>query len=226
MRFASSLAALFSSAALLPIVCALPRVANAQTTVNYAAMGSFIQAAPLNTGGITATSTGTAGPLHIEAQGGGAIGGLGVGDASSSRYTLINDGERVLFTFNAGPATNVSVSVGNGIALPGPTPSRLEAFGVNNNSLGTFDFYAYGSNFFTNPDLSSRVGGVAISSFQITGGSGGTGASVSSITYTPAAINAVPEPGEWATMGMAGAGLCGLMVRARRKKAAGATLAA
>ena len=35
----------------------------------------------------------------------------------------------------------------------------------------------------------------------------------------------VPEPGEWATMGMAGAGLCGLMVRARRKKAS-TTLAA
>ena len=34
------------------------------------------------------------------------------------------------------------------------------------------------------------------------------------------AVSAVPEPGEWATMGMAGAGLCGLMVRARRKKAA------
>lgn len=41
-----------------------------------------------------------------------------------------------------------------------------------------------------------------------------------------ATINAVPEPGEWATMGMAGAGLCGLMVRARRQKAAGPTLAA
>ena len=34
-----------------------------------------------------------------------------------------------------------------------------------------------------------------------------------------AAVTAVPEPGEWATMGMAGAGLCGLMIRARRKKA-------
>ena len=41
------------------------------------------------------------------------------------------------------------------------------------------------------------------------------------------AATAVPEPGEWATMGAAGAGLCGLMIRARRKKAAtGATIAA
>ena len=38
------------------------------------------------------------------------------------------------------------------------------------------------------------------------------------VGLTPA-VSAVPEPGEWATMGMAGAGLCGLMVRARRKKA-------
>lgn len=49
------------------------------------------------------------------------------------------------------------------------------------------------------------------------------------LTFRPTTINridavrvitaAVPEPGEWATMGFAGAGLCGLMVRARRKKA-------
>ncbi len=32
------------------------------------------------------------------------------------------------------------------------------------------------------------------------------------------AVAAVPEPGEWATMGLAATGLCGLMVRARRRK--------
>ena len=52
------------------------------------------------------------------------------------------------------------------------------------------------------------------------------GAQVNGVAYTlhislsnPTGVSAVPEPGEWATMGMAGAGLCGLMVRARRKKA-------
>ena len=41
---------------------------------------------------------------------------------------------------------------------------------------------------------------------------------IDNIRVNSNAITAVPEPGEWATMGMAATGLCGLMVRARRRK--------
>ena len=130
------------------------------------------------------------------------------------------------------------------------SPSGLDSF------IGTYTFTQSGtyyiavtqySNFATQVDNSNRVvtnlirpdgnlGGYDISGvtagdssfrFGSNGTQGGAAYTLHLSLSNPTGISAVPEPGEWATMGMAGAGLCGLMVRARRKKAnTGATLAA
>jgi hypothetical protein len=125
----------------------------------------------------------------------------------------------VLFTFSNGPATDVFVRPSVASASSGGTATTLEAFGVGGNSLGVFTYYGPGDGgFFFNSDLSSRVGGVPISSFLITAGvsSGGT---VGTITYA-AAVDPVPEPEEYAVMGMAGMCLCGLMIQAKRRRTA------
>ena len=225
MRFASSLAALFSSTALLSLACTLPQAAHAQTTVSFTTLGNFTQATTYSTGGITLTTNGT---LNITSSSGVGV----VGGPSAAYNRVIDNGESVLFTFDAGPATDVNVRVLTGGASGGDLPSTVEIFGAGGGSLGVFTALS-GSDYslLTNPSLSSRVNNQAISAFRIT--SGGTNnspsnyISIGTVSYTPTAVSAVPEPGEWATMGMAGAGLCGLMVHARRKKAnTGATLAA
>ena len=218
MRFASSLASLFRFApviapvALLPFLCALPQAAHAQTTVNYYDKGTFTSGNTYTTGGITATSTGT-----IQVTGNVGVGVVG------GRNDVIDSGESVLFTFDSGPAT--SVGLVGGVSRNFTVDPTVEIFGIGGGSLGVFSAFDIG---FSSNNLSLKVNNAAISGFRLSGGTGiSNNVYAAQVTYTPAAINAVPEPGEWATMGMASAGLCGLMVRARRKKAGqSATVAA
>ena len=218
MRFASSLVALFSSAALLSLACTLPQAAHAQTTVNYYNQGTFTQATTYSTGGITLTTNGT---LSLTSNFGVGV----VGGPSADYNSVIDNGESVLFTFDAGPATDVNVNDIAAGARSGDPASTVEVFGVGGGSLGVFTAFSFSDlGLVTNPSLSSRVNNQAISAFRITGG--GTNNStnnfiaIGGVSYTPTAVTAVPEPGEWATMGMAGTGLCGLMVRARRRAGA------
>lgn len=84
---------------------------------------------------------------------------------------VIDGAETVLFTFTGGPATGVRVNPALGLPGGGGTAVTLEAFGVGGGSLGVFTYLGPGNKgFFDNPDLSSRVGGTALSGFRITGG--------------------------------------------------------
>ncbi|MES2462244.1 MAG: PEP-CTERM sorting domain-containing protein [Armatimonadota bacterium] len=194
-----------------------PQAAHAQTTVTYNNLGTFTQTGPLQNGGITVTSPGT---ISVQADGNGLIRGLAVqGGLTNSGNDLIDNGETALFTFDNGPVTQVTIKSSGFAANGNTTPSFVEAFGAGNSSLGVFNY-----SFTTN--LSSLVGGAGISAFRITGGTN-QGYNVWSVTYTPAAITgAVPEPAEWLAMGMAGTSVCGLMVRARRRKAVKSNTAA
>ena len=203
-------APLLATGALLELCSALPRAAHAQTTVNYGGMGAFTRLNTYSTGGVTATTTGT---INIAPSYGlGVVGGIPrLGDS------IIDSGESVLFTFDAGPVTNVSARIGAAGSSEG-FPNIMEIFGTGGSSLGVFTAFGVSDlGLHSNPSLSSRVGNAAISGFRVTSSSIGN-ISIASITYTSAAVSAVPEPGEWATMGFAAAGLCGLMIRARRRK--------
>lgn len=179
--------------------------AHAQTTVNYGSLGTFTQSSPLSVGGITVTSSGT---FDLGSYGLGIVGG------TASYY--IDTGESALFTFTNGPVTHVQVTVNVAYASSTGTPTTLEAFGTGGASLGVFTYFdVWGPNFYTSPNLSSRVGGAPISAFRISGGNPG-GGNVKSITYSTA-VSAVPEPGEYAVMGMACLTVCGLILRARQR---------
>jgi hypothetical protein len=131
---------------------------------------------------------------------------------------VIDNGESALFTFTGGPATVVTVQPAVGAAVGTITATTLEAFGSGGGSLGVFTYYLPGGGgFFGDPNLSGRVNNAPISAFRITGGTN-SGASVGFITFTPSAVNPVPEPSEWLAMGMAGTSVMGLMIRARRRK--------
>lgn len=201
------LLSLTGSIAALALVSLLALPANAQPgAALYTLLGDTTVSSPFNYGGVTVTSTGT---IYLGY-------GMGLGVAGGVANFYIDNGESVLFTFNDGPATDVLVFPNAVAAFPG-TATTLEAFGTGGNSLGVFTFIGendYG--FYLDPNLSARVGGSLISSFRITGGFG-TAASIDGIFYTTVAV---PEPGEYAVMGMAGLTLGGLMIRARRRKAA------
>ncbi len=183
-----------------------PQAAHAQTTVYYGNLGTTTFTGTLSSGGITVTSPG----VITVTQGDG----LGISGGGSSG--VIDNGETATFTFT-GAATNVAVlpSKINGSAGSATT---ISAFGLGGVFLDTFTYYAPGDNgFFSNPDLSARVQNRAITSFRITGGSN-SGANVSSVTFNGVTPTAVPEPSEWAVIGMTATTLGGLMVRARRRK--------
>jgi len=91
----------------------------------------------------------------------------------------------------------------------------------------------FGTEFGLNPDITELMVGVGYNSGSpITGGSVWNGQSFQSMALTPGTyrwtygasgsneilvtVGAVPEPGEWAAMGILGAGLVGLVLRKRR----------
>lgn len=208
---------LFSSTGILAavgLVALLTLPAHAQTNVNFSNLGTFTQSSPLSAGGVIITSTGTFSLNGKPAYGLGILGG-GAGVDTLGKDNIIDNGESALFTFVNGPATNVSVYLSAAQAAPGGTATTIEALGSGGASLGVFTAYGSGNQgLIANPDLSSRVGGAAISAFRITGGDH-SGVSVGAIRYTTAAVS---EPGEYAVMGLAGLTVGGLILRARRRK--------
>ena len=195
----------FNLAALAALALAAAHPAHAQTTVNYTAAAAFTQAAPApyQLGGITASGTG------LLKNSGGGLGILGgrtvVGNA------IIDGSESVLFTFNAGPATSVSYAIGVASSFPGSTIT-ITGYGADGASLGDQQVPVL-----NDTNVSALYSNVPLSGFRYTGGGTNIGASIASISYTPApAGSAVPEPGSvglLVSMATVGAGV----LRKRRK---------
>ena len=211
MRFVPSLSKygpLLASTALLSLVCAIPQAAHAQANLAFTGgSGSQLTVTLLNSVSYQVTAPGGVNGAPVFAfQGTGNLFNKDFTDVTGSLSYRINNGAVQTFSYiNSGFATNdlaandsyifgglQGVSVGDVVTLTEGTLTTTSTVAAARPTDGSYTTFLFRSD---NGD------GTRISSNGV------------------AAVTAVPEPGEWATMGMAGAGLCGLMVRARRKKA-------
>ena len=214
-------------ATLLGLACVAPNMAHAQVTV-YNDRASFLSA----TSGVTTIDFNdqVTAPSKSRGYGGSTVTLSGVtftanGDlfAVSPRFDPIyNLGDGTVLSFQ-GQGPNILT-----VSLPSATTAFGLDFGGNDAlpftfTLSTGDTFTFtGANAPTaTPTFRGFTSTTAFTSFTIS-----TNDSVPEIdrfsfgsTAAPAVVNPVPEPGEWATMGIACAGLSGLMIRARRKKA-------
>lgn len=157
------------------------------------------------------------------------------------------------FTTAGQPAPNFSIfAADNSVLLTGVFGGA--ALTSTSNSSGTiqsigFNTVTYTGGSFLTQFLANNGGSSAVGTFGVTlsgvnpafGITGGTTASFPGLTMTSGAnlngftaaasgatfdATSVPEPGEYAAMGMAGMSVMGLMVRARRKAGRSTTVAA
>lgn len=203
--------------------------------VNFSGTPSQITFTKSGNGGVLAASTG------VETS---FIAGIIPPGTKSAQFTFSSNmvaGSAVDFfgnkfaAFNSGTFSLVNTEAGDPllgqVILSGTFSSALLQLGTNSLTFKSEDVvydgtgYAEGSfnaiNFPSNPPL---IGVLSLSSSSIspsvfvTGGgfSGDFGGQVSG---NFSATSAVPEPGEWAAMGILATGLTGLMVRSRRRRA-------
>lgn len=185
--------------------------AEAGSIVDYKAQGNQVVSSPYSLGGLTAT---TGGGEQIAIQQDVFFGGLGVVggltfDNSGFIFEFIDGSESVLFSFEGGPATEVSFDWG--FWLFTTDTSRifsLEGFGAGGGSLGTVTF-----NITENQDVSALFGNVPLSAFKITGNSEKAGLVVGVVRFT---VSAVPEPESIVTALMGLALVGGLAYRSGR----------
>ena len=175
------------------------------------------------------------------------VGGLSAAPADAQTFAFASGSySSPTFTGSSGDYNFTSLGTSNSVTLvTGVAQSVVIDLGLskntNNNNAdvstgtATYNFtlggmtqtlsqgYSYrGDGTLTYQTGSTVLFNVGNSQISVTAGPAAVGNGVfrgATLLLLPAAVTAVPEPGEWATMGMAGAGLCGLMVRARRKKA-------
>lgn len=176
------------AAALLTVCATIARA----DTVNFGNLSTQTASSPYSIGGLTITGSGT---LSFEnARGFGILGGNFAGGQ------LIDGNEFAKFSFNLGIATGVSYnSVSANAVSADNSRYGVEGFGPGGASLGVV-FVAYNAGF-SGVNVSALFGNVPLSSFNIEGGSAGSGTNVYSLTFSPAAVNnAVPETGNTALL--------------------------
>ncbi len=126
------------------------------------------------------------------------------------------------FTFNAG------LSTGANQFFLFSTAAGADGTGVGTGDMASV-YFGYGADMFIVPagytsgqtlNSSATWSGATLAGMGLVGGTsvwnyGSNGAKVTVQVVTPG--GAVPEPGEWAAMGILGAGLTGLVIRKRKK---------
>lgn len=168
-------------------------------TVDYTTVAAGSKTNPYDTGGVTATGSGT---IFTDTSG-----GLGVVDNTVSAAESVN------FAFDAGAASGITL-VSDFALFPPPTSGNfaLQGFGVGGSSLGTVQVPVLAT--FPNFNISSLFGNVLLSSFTIGGGSAQNASiAISQINYTPVTVGVTPEPSSLLLLGTGALVLTGSLRR-------------
>ncbi len=238
MRFLSSgfTASVLGLAALGFLGSTVAPAASAQTTtITFDAgdpIGGLAEGATLSNqyaaSGVTFTANAFSGPggptgtwsantdMTVVSSTGGDVGGLGTPSLVSGNLLRSFDGwlaERGDPSFRANFSTSIFFLSADfaGIATPGST--HLYAYN------GTTLLTSATATTLTGQQTLTVSSATPITSVVFTPGDFFDWVGVDNITFTStASVNPVPEPSEWLAMGMAGASVGGLMVRARRRR--------
>src|SRR5919202_798904 len=149
------------------------------TTINFQTNGTFVGSV-YDVDGVTITGSDVVadGPFTL---------GIGIDPRFEIfQYSSVDQGETIVFAFDSGAATDVSYNLGG---YSYNVLARIEAFGVNGNSLGTVEQ----GGTFDSINVSQLFGGVAISKFQLTGSVGEF--YIQQVSFIPATLNNPPVAG-------------------------------
>lgn len=187
------------------LACAWGRAAQA-VVVDYSAQATDNVISPFNLAGVSATGSGQ---LAIR---NGA--GLGVVGGASAFGPGISGSEFVQFTFDAGGATDVSLTTNFAFNFDQISSIlTIEGLSIGGVSLGSVGVDIFAS--FPVSNVSSLFGNVPLSGFSIIGNGTEAGwGGVETISYTPLSV-AVPEPG---TLALFAIGIAGFAVSRRRNQ--------